>query len=660
MGEHKLSLTTISSSSHFRWITFNYTTSRNLLELPDEDPRGHSGYNGQHQPIFAAYSIRASDARVDARCGVSGYLMDGSRKCSGDTQTTVFSQGEEVRRNVGNKLKTGDFVEKISFTVSETDNAQFSNSISFGESLSSSQNDDTNHCVDKGFADSLELGTTKESQVSREEADTFEENETKSTNRNRESSVTDSSSSQTEKSSSWEEGSTTDVNVGVSAGGGFSAFGCSASLEVSTNVGFGTSSTRGGSTSNLNSKENSKTNSISEGSEKSYGYSRSNTVSGSDSQSRGESQSKSKNSYINTNICKSGSRAASQDNDQRIEGSTGGDRGVSKSYEIPGDMRSVKHSMAMVESETFFAETSGSITHTEVTCQTYNARIDRDHPPAFSDAFKSQVVRMSRETNRMWSTDISTSRSENGTLESFLNPQNQEEYDKLFSDFIYDFGTHYIESASMGAIMRVKNKLEKLKSSLVRDSQVEKCLVEQMNKVTNNNSTNFQDSDNCGDENTKKTVEDILETSSSKIVTYGSGSNNNIHLWTGSEFLQPTMLPDYKLQPIVKLFTDKMMTTERISNEDGTQIDYQRILSWFIPRYVTLIGRCKLLTNHRVSEGSKCVPNKPHMVSTRDGLSQTDLGSFCRSLPDHILPTGGVRCLWCKNGVQKNRLSCNL
>ena len=635
--------------------------SRNLLDLPDEDPAGHSGHNGQHQPVFTAYSIRAGDARVDARCGLTGYLMDGSRKCSGETQTTVFSQGEEVRRNVGNKLKTGESVEKISFTVSETDNAQFSNSISFGESLSSSQNDDTNHCVDKGFADSLELGTTRESQVSREEANTFEENEDKSTNRNRESSVSDSTSSQTEKSSTWEEGSTTDVNVGVSAGGGFSAFGASASLEVSTNVGFGTSSTQGGSTSDTNSKENSKTNSISEGSSESYGYSRSSTLSGTDSQSQGETQSKSKTSNINTHICKAGSRGASQDTDKRTEGSTGGDRGVSKSYQIPGDMRSVKHSMAMVESETFFAKTSGSITHTEVTCQTYKARIDRDHPPAFSDAFKSQVVRMSRETNRLWSTDISTYRSENGTLKSFLNPQNQEEYDKLFSDFIHYFGTHYIESASMGAIMRVKNKLDKLKGSLVQNSQVEKCLVEQMNKVTNNiNSTNYQDSDNCGDEETKKTVEEILERSNSKIVTYGSGSNHNIHQWTGSEFLQPTMLPDYKLQPIVKLFTDKMMTTERISNQDGTQIDYQRILSWLMPRYVTLIGRCKLLTNHRVSEGSKCVPNKPYMVSTRDGLSQTDLGSFCRSLPDHVLPTNGVRCLWCKKGVRKHRLSCKL
>ena len=542
-------------------LDFVIDLSRNLLELPDEDPAGHKGHNNQHQPIFTAYSITNTDARVDARCRISGYLLDNSRRCTGETETTVFSQGEEVRRNIGRKLMTGDFVEEISFMVSETDNAQFSNSVSFGESLTSSQSEDTNHCVDRGFSEALEQGTTKESQVGREEANTFEENESRSTNKNSETSVTDSRSSQTEKSSTWEEGSKTDVSIGAKVSAGVSAFGCSANVEASTDVTLGTSSSQGGSTSDTTSNENSKTNSISEGSEESYGFSKSNTESETRSQSQGESQSKSESSTINTNICKSGSKGSSTGTSGTIEGSSGGDRGVSKSYEIPGDMRSVKHSRAMVESEEFFTETSGSITHTEVTCQTYSARIDRNDPPAFSNAFKSQVVKMSQETNRMWSNNIFTSKSENEKLESFLNPQNQKIYDKLFSDFIYYFGTHYIESADMGAAMRVKNKLKKLKSSLAQNDQVKRCLEEQMNKVTDENN-NRQDSEDCGDDDTKKTVDDILETSNTKIRTYGSSSNDDIHKWTMSEFQQPTML-SYKLQPIVKLFTDKMMTPER-------------------------------------------------------------------------------------------------
>merc|ERR1711975_16932 len=97
--------------------------------------------------------------------------------------------------------------------------------------------------------------------------------------------------------------------------------------------------------------------------------------------------------------------------------------------------------------------------------------------------------------------------------------------------------------------------------------------------------------------------------------TYGEGSNANIHEWTRSEFLNPTLLPDFKLQPIVKLFSDTFMKTDRISNEDGTPIDFKRILSWMMPRYVVLIGRCRMIPNNRVFEGKKCVPNHQLMVS---------------------------------------------
>ena len=97
----------------------------------------------------------------------------------------------------------------------------------------------------------------------------------------------------------------------------------------------------------------------------------------------------------------------------------------------------------------------------------------------------------------------------------------------------------------------------------------------------------------------------------------------------------------------------------RITNDDGTAIDFKKILSWFMPRYVTLIGRCRLIPNHHVHEGKNCVPNVPYFVTSRDGLTQTDLASFCRSLPDHVLPRNALSCLWCPKGVKNNSLACN-
>ena len=39
------------------------------------------------------------------------------------------------------------------------------------------------------------------------------------------------------------------------------------------------------------------------------------------------------------------------------------------------------------------------------------------------------------------------------------------------------------------------------------------------------------------------------------------------------------------LEPISQLFTSKYMDQRRIINKDGTSVNYQAILGWFLPRY---------------------------------------------------------------------------
>ena len=97
----------------------------------------------------------------------------------------------------------------------------------------------------------------------------------------------------------------------------------------------------------------------------------------------------------------------------------------------------------------------------------------------------------------------------------------------------------------------------------------------------------------------------------------------------------------------------------RISNKDGTRINYKRILSWFYPRYDLILNHCKDLPNHHVHDGKSCVRNRVGMVTTRDGLGETDLASYCRSIPNHFLPRFGHKCRHCPNGVKKYHLACN-
>ena len=144
------------------------------MDLPDVDSAGHKGINGQHEPIFRAYSISKSDAKDSGRCQVIGYTLDTTKMCNGETTTTMYTSGEEVRKSIGKNVKTSENVQTLSFTVNEVDNVQFSHSISFGESLTSTQNSDNNHCVDEGVSDSITEGDSTSTSSSKESSDSFE------------------------------------------------------------------------------------------------------------------------------------------------------------------------------------------------------------------------------------------------------------------------------------------------------------------------------------------------------------------------------------------------------------------------------------------------------------------------------------------------------
>merc|ERR1719342_1160650 len=86
----------------------------------------------------------------------------------------------------------------------------------------------------------------------------------------------------------------------------------------------------------------------------------------------------------------------------------------------------------------------------------------------------------------------------------------------------------------------------------------EDCLEEQINELADLTSKE-KNSKKCKDSSMKQKVISLLEQSSETMNTFGSGSNDDMNEWTRSEFLHPTLLPDFKLQPIVKLFSAPFM-----------------------------------------------------------------------------------------------------
>merc|ERR1719411_1494929 len=279
-----------------------------------------------------------------------------------------------------------------------------------------------------------------------------------------------------------------------------------------------------------------------------------------------------------------------------------------KSFEIPGDTRSVVHSSAVAESEEFFQEYSGSISHTEASCMKFSARLNDNSPPAFTKDFKDIIREMDSLTEELWDSNIETKKLDNGKLISRKNEKNEKKFDALFSKFIENFGTHYIQKAVMGGIQRLSSAIKSLKEDTGNIEQVENCLNKAIKEKRGDQSV--QDgttNDNCNNEDIENRVKSALETREEDLQTYGGGAGEDIYQWTPNQFLSPPLLPDFKLQPIVKLFRPNFMNSKRVTRADGTAINHKRILSWLMPRYAILIGRCRLMKNHHVSEGKTCL-----------------------------------------------------
>merc|ERR1719411_95471 len=332
-----------------------------------------------------------------------------------------------------------------------------------------------------------------------------------------------------------------------------------------------------------------------------------------------------------------------------------------KSFEIPGDARSVVHSTAVAESEEFFQKYSGSISHTEASCEKFSARLNDNSPPAFSKDFKDMIREMDSLTEELWDSNIETKKLDNGKLISRKNEKNEKKFDVMFEKFIENFGTHYIQKAVMGGIQRLSSAIKSLKEDTGNIEQVENCLTKAIKEKRGDQSVqDGRSNDNCNNEDIENRVKSALETTEVEVETFGAGANEDIYQWTTNSFDNPTLLPNFKLQPIVKLFQPNFMNSKRVTRTDGTAINYKRILSWLMPRYAILIGRCKLMKNHHVFEGKTCRANKEYLVSTRDGTEVTHLAALCRSLPDHLLKKNATDCTWCPAGVDHSKSECKV
>merc|ERR1712079_825509 len=114
----------------------------------------------------------------------------------------------------------------------------------------------------------------------------------------------------------------------------------------------------------------------------------------------------------------------------------------------------------------------------------FSARLNDNSPPAFTRDFKDMIREMGSLTEKLWDFNIETKKLESGKLISWKNEKNEKKFDALFEKFIENFGTHYIQKASMGGIQRLSSAIKSLKEDTGNIEQVENCLTKAIKEKT--------------------------------------------------------------------------------------------------------------------------------------------------------------------------------
>ena len=259
----------------------------------------------------------------------------------------MFTKSSDILESLEEDYDSTESIDGGEITFEESENAQFSNSISFGAEVSlSSNNRDSlgnEHCVDREKGTSVEIGQNVENNG--QSSDT------------RETSQQDSR----EKTEGFGAG------VEGSLGAVYGVFGASISPSFNYNQ------------EEKNTKTRSSTNSNTE----SNGWSRVN------------SNSKSDQTNIKTGFCGNFNfekdDGKSEGNNTAEENGTSTGSQTTKTFSVPQFFDSVKNSASISEAEKHFQQYRGAIAITSRKCTTYKLEIQANDPPSFTEKFKAAV-----------------------------------------------------------------------------------------------------------------------------------------------------------------------------------------------------------------------------------------------------------------------------
>ena len=248
---------------------------------------------------------------------------------------------------------------------------------------------------------------------------------------------------------------------------------------------------------------------------------------------------------------------------------------------------------ALKEHAAFFSERRGVLTINDATCAVYAMQISRRNPPPFQQPFKNAVNALVRAE------DDDAKREE-------------------FHNFIEEFGTHYVQKATVGARLSIVRRYSRERFRQATEDTIEKCNKHRLAYFY----VKEQSEDNCT--SLENEGESMIFNSIQKeqIISYGSKPSDSLTDWANQEFESPVPIK-MTLVPIIDLFDANFMGID----DDLRDLDYRSVKGWMTDLYASYcedvksdlgIELCKPGDVQRCGYNDKCNPAYEDCVQTSD------------------------------------------
>ena len=247
---------------------------------------------------------------------------------------------------------------------------------------------------------------------------------------------------------------------------------------------------------------------------------------------------------------------------------------------------------ALKEHAAFFSERRGVLTINDATCAVYAMQISRRNPPPFQQPFKNAVTALSKAPTE----------------------KRQEEFRK----FIQEFGTHYVQKATVGARLSIVRRYSRERFRQATEDTIEKCNKHRLAYFY----VKEQSEDNCT--SLENEGESMIFNSIQKeqIISYGSKPSDSLTDWANQEFESPVPIK-MTLTPIIDLFDANFMGID----DDLRDLDYPSVKGWMTDLYANYcedmksdlgIELCQPGDVQRCGYNDKCNPAYEDCVQTSD------------------------------------------